>query len=124
EAIAWIEQRFRALGLTPAGDDGYRQRIEVPTGVTARHLLLAVDGKLVEGLVAAGFSASGRVEAPIVYAGYGIVAPELGQDDYRGRVVKGRIVLVRRFAPDPFDTAAHRTPRALPRTAPTPPHRA
>src|SRR5262249_19871080 len=108
EATAWIEQRFRALGLEPAGDDGYRQRIEVPTGVATRQLVLAVDGRPVEGLVAAGFSASGKVDGAVVHAGYGIVAPELGLDDYRGVDARGKIVLVRRFAPEPLDTDAQR----------------
>ena len=33
-------------------------------------------------------------ESPIVFAGYGIVAPEYGWDDYKGLDVKGKAVLV------------------------------
>ncbi len=41
----------------------------------------------------------------MVAAGYGITAPELGVDDYKGVEVKGKIVVVRRFTPTgaPFD---------------------
>ncbi len=47
----------------------------------------------------AGFSSSGDVEAPVVAAGWGIAAPELGIDDYHGLDVHGKIVAVRRFTP-------------------------
>jgi Zn-dependent M28 family amino/carboxypeptidase len=46
-----------------------------------------------------------RVEAPAVFAGYGIVAPERGIDDYRGLDVKGKIVVVL-GGPPPFLPAA------------------
>ena len=35
----------------------------------------------------------GTVEAEVVYAGYGITAPELGYDDFKDIDVKGKIVL-------------------------------
>ena len=55
----------------------------------------------------AGFSAStsgaagagAAVTAEVVAAGYGITAPELGVDDYRGVDARGKIVAVRRFTP-------------------------
>jgi hypothetical protein len=40
------------------------------------------------------FSGSGRISGQVVYAGFGITAPELGYDDYRGDSFKGKIVLV------------------------------
>jgi hypothetical protein len=44
-------------------------------------------------------SGSGTVKAGVVFAGYGITAPELGYDDYSGVDVKGKIVLIRPEAP-------------------------
>ncbi len=41
-----------------------------------------------------GTSGSGEVTAEVVYVGYGITAPELGYDDYKGVDVKGKIVLM------------------------------
>ena len=38
-----------------------------------------------------------RFDAPLVFAGYGISAPDLGYDDYAGLDVRGRIVLVLAF---------------------------
>jgi len=40
-----------------------------------------------------------EVRAPVVYAGYGITAPEHDWDDYRDLDVRGRIVLVLRYEP-------------------------
>ncbi len=39
-------------------------------------------------------SASGRVTGKVVYAGFGISAPELGYDDYAGVDVRGKIVMI------------------------------
>ena len=36
----------------------------------------------------------GRSPLPVVFAGYGVTAPELGYDDYAGLDVKGKIVVV------------------------------
>ncbi|MCX6223147.1 MAG: M20/M25/M40 family metallo-hydrolase [Bacteroidia bacterium] len=44
-------------------------------------------------------SGSGTVRAEVIFAGYGISAPELGYDDYSGISVKGKIVLLRPEAP-------------------------
>ena len=38
--------------------------------------------------------------APLVFAGHGVVAPELGWDDYAGLDVRGRIVVVLTNDPD------------------------
>ncbi len=49
------------------------------------------------------FSGSGELTAPVVFAGYGISAPEYGWDDYRGLEVKGSFVLVLRHEPGNAD---------------------
>ena len=48
-----------------------------------------------------GLSGSGKVEADVVFAGYGITAKEYGYDDYAGIDAKGKIVLVLRYEPPP-----------------------
>ncbi len=45
-------------------------------------------------------SGNGEVTADIVYAGFGVTAPELGYDDYKGIDVKGKIVLVEGETPN------------------------
>ena len=44
-------------------------------------------------------SDSGEITAEVIYAGYGITAPELDYDDYAGIDVKGKIVVVERESP-------------------------
>ncbi|HMI87990.1 MAG TPA: PA domain-containing protein, partial [Polyangiaceae bacterium] len=100
----YLERRYRELGLAPAGDGGtFRQAFAVTTGVEVRpETSLKLDNAAI-GLVAiapVGSSASGEAKGDVVLAGYGIVAKELGVDDYEKLDVKGKIVLVRRFVPD------------------------
>lgn len=46
---------------------------------------------------------SGKFDGEVVFAGYGISAPELGYDDYEGLDVKGKIVVVIRKEPQQTD---------------------
>lgn len=48
-------------------------------------------------------SAEGEVTAPVVFAGYGITAPEHKYDDYKGIDAAGKIVLVMRHEPGEKD---------------------
>jgi hypothetical protein len=106
-AATYIEARLQRLGLAPAGVRGsYRQPFEVRLRVRAgAGTFLTLDGRPVheEDVVPASFSGMGVgtavVDARVVLAGYGIVDPAAGLDDYAGLDVRGKIVLVRRFAP-------------------------
>lgn len=51
-------------------------------------------------------SGSGSASGEVVFAGYGITAPEYNYDDYAGLDVKGKIVLVLRYEPEAEDTQA------------------
>ena len=102
---AWIEARFKALGLAPAGDaDGYRQGFPVVTSVKAEDATsVSIDGHALArtDYVALGYSpARADVTGELVFAGYGIVAKELSVDDYDKLDVKKKIVVARRFAPE------------------------
>ena len=104
DAGAFVEGRLKDLGLTPAGDEGgYRQAFGLPTSVEiGPATLLAFDGKVAprDGFTPLAFSSSGTAEGTVVAAGYGIVAPELGIDDYAGVDARGKVVFVRRFTPE------------------------
>jgi hypothetical protein len=110
-AGAYIEERFRTLGLEPGGDaGGYRQPFEVRTGVAigpATHLSLAGTALAADAFVPSGFSANGKAEGALVLAGYGLRDKDTGVDDYAHVDARGKIVVVRRFAPE---TAAYDTP--------------
>ncbi|RYZ09054.1 MAG: M28 family peptidase [Myxococcales bacterium] len=96
-----IEQRFKQLGLLPAGDRGtYRDDFEVAKRVTVSQetsLLLGETSVEANAFQPLAFSAQGKAEGELVLAGYGVVAKELSIDDYRGLNVKGKVVVVRRF---------------------------
>jgi Tol biopolymer transport system component/Zn-dependent M28 family amino/carboxypeptidase len=104
-------------GAPPAAPEnaGYFQPFEVVVGLdVGAATAVAVDGAALPrtSFQPAGFSASTAiargeaggaagpaVSAEVVAAGYGIAAPELGADDYRGIDARGKIVAVRRFTP-------------------------
>jgi hypothetical protein len=116
EATAWIADRFRETGLAPAFEGGYLQRFEAPFRATlGDRNALAVGSAplaLARDFLPLDFSDDGTVEGELVFAGYGITAPELGYDDYAGLDVKGRVVVVAQDFPRERDeTSPFRDPR-------------
>ena len=103
-AGAYLEQRFQALGLKPAGDRGtYRQAFKVTTRVELLPKSKVVIGKAAVpagAFTALGFSGQGRAKGPLRLVGYGLVLPDLHLDDYAGVDLKGKIAVLRRFVPD------------------------
>ncbi len=105
-----IEQRYKTLGLEPAGTNSYFQPFTVITGAQLKgknsFVMLTGSGKrelkVKQDFVPFSFSASGSVQAPMVFAGYGISADEFHYDDYAGLDVKDKIVLVLRYEPPSF----------------------
>ena len=132
DATAWVEARFQELGLAPlvpqvpgpgakAGTLGYRQPFEVTTAqVRGPGTALALDGVTIaaEQFTPASISGSKKVAGAIVDVGWGIVDPAQQRDDYKGKQVKGKIVLVHRGAPP---VAAPATQPAAPATQPAKP---
>ncbi|WP_338866401.1 M20/M25/M40 family metallo-hydrolase [Myxococcus stipitatus] len=101
---AFVEARFKELGLKPAGDTGaYRQTFPVTTAVRPVAGTQVRIGKTVlasDAFSVMGFSAQGQAKGPWVFANYGISEPSLKVDDYAKLQVKGKVVVVRRFVPD------------------------
>ena len=101
----YIEDRMKALGLTPAGDDnGFRQPFPVVTSLKQEDATsIEIGGKAIakEDFVVLGYSPQKiAVAGDLVFADYGIVAKDLGRDDYDKLDVKKKIVVVRRFVPE------------------------
>jgi hypothetical protein len=97
-AAAYLSEGFRAAGMTPGGDDGsWLQRFEMPVAIRVARADLSLAGTPLErGTDFDAFLSSGDGEASgeLVFAGYGISAPELGYDDYDAIDVSGRPVLL------------------------------
>jgi aminopeptidase YwaD len=112
EAAHYLAQRFKKFGLKPAGDGGtYLQHFTITvgaklgpdnslayeSGATRKALTLEQD------FVPFSFSESLQLQAPLVFAGYGITAPEFNYDDYKGIDAQGKIVVVLRHEPQEND---------------------
>ena len=105
-----IADRYKSLGLQPAGTHGYVQPFTVTTGAKlhGKNHLLVQDGEaktelqLNQDYVPFSYSGSGVVNSTLVFAGYGVTAEEFGYDDYAGLDVKDKIVLILRYEPAGF----------------------
>ncbi len=105
-----IESRYKQLHLDPAGAKGYAQPFSVITGARLKSdnrcvvhsAATKTELKTSQDFVPFSFSASGEVDAPLVFAGYGATADEFHYDDYSGLDVKDKIVVVLRYEPAGF----------------------
>jgi hypothetical protein len=119
-AAAHVAAEFQRAGLAPGGEAGsYFQSLDVPTGIRlGAPNTMALVGPGGRALALAGdfvplaVSADGRVEGPVVFAGYGITAPDLGYDDYAGLDVRGAVVVVLEGTPGGEGAQALRNPDA------------
>jgi hypothetical protein len=115
-AAKYIQAQFEEMGLKPAGERGsYFQnvrlrRIETPKG--GCRLVEKRDGKVRTRVFNKDFVSSGSelvaessVEAPLVFVGYGVTAPEFHYDDYADVNVKDKIVVLLTGAPAAFPSA-------------------
>lgn len=124
EAARYVAREFMRLGLRPAGDGptddlnelSYMQQFPYVAGVelgggnalTATRRVeagsqgapMAIDFRVGEDWMPLGFGSSGKVEAPVVFVGYGITAAEQNHDDYKGAGASGKIALAFAGTPD------------------------
>ena len=110
-SATWAADRFKEWGIKPAAGGSYFQMFDHPYTVvndpgSLELIIPQKDGKnIVKGYSApAEFypgmnSGNGTVTAEVVFVGYGVTAPELNYDDYKGIDVKGKIVLMNRDVP-------------------------
>lgn len=100
-AAAYIATQFERLGLQPAGDSGtYFQRVPI-IALTPEPTLAVADPSAAPLAWKTDFvmwsmrnDSLVRLRGDVVFAGYGIVAPEFGWNDYTGLDAKGKIVVV------------------------------
>lgn len=112
-AAAWIAERFRAVGLDPAGDDGsflhtvpfLRSRLSPDASMLqmgADTLRPARDFAVLTTPDGDSLDVSGA----LVFVGYGMRDSATGRDDLRGVDVRDKIVLTLGDVPPGVDTAA------------------
>src|SRR5947207_5842416 len=111
-AIQWIASQFAIAGLKPLTGDSYLQPvplIEFTPDRTGTALVIARGGESETYRApdaTSSFSNEATIAGPVVFAGYGISAPELGYDDYAGINAKGKIVLIWGHEPQEMDAAS------------------
>ncbi|MBI2260062.1 MAG: M28 family peptidase [Caulobacterales bacterium] len=105
--LAWLQAQYEAMGLEPGGPDGqWLQPVNLkrftPVAGAASASWTGPDG--VSHPMAVGTDVTLRAisndgqasisNAPVVFAGYGITAPERNWDDYGDIDVRGKVVVV------------------------------
>lgn len=102
----YVASLFANWGLQPAGDKSglgrsFHQYIDMAESMEGGEFWAAVTSstggaKFVNGVDyrSGRGSASGEITASVVFAGYGISAPDKGYDDFAGIDVKGKLVAV------------------------------
>jgi hypothetical protein len=108
----WLAQHLEKWGVQPAGDNGtYFQHFPNPytlvleSGQLTLHIPVKKGGviekhyRYQQDFFPGSTSDTGKVRAGVIYVGYGITAPELNYDDYKGLDVKGKIVMMEREVP-------------------------
>jgi hypothetical protein len=108
QAADYIAAEFRKAGLQPAGDNGtYFQNFEITTGaVLGARNELSIAGvalKTNQDFLPILFSNTAVFDGPLIFAGYGITAPEYHYDDYSGIDPKDKIVVVFEHEPQEND---------------------
>ncbi|CAN5263563.1 M28 family metallopeptidase [soil metagenome] len=120
KSVAYIIEQFRGAGLEPGGDPAPNGRrawtqdvplarfeakgrmavsVRTPTG----SLTWSQGDQIAVRAAATGDKRVAIANAPIIFAGYGVTAPEKGWDDFKGVDLKGKIILVLVNDPD-FET--------------------
>ena len=105
-AAKYIATQFALEGLKPGGDNGtYFQQIDF-FGMTVKHdattfTLEPAHGSAMPLSLGPDYTVSNPrhtqvvdIDAPIVFVGYGVDAPEYNWNDYAGIDVKGKVVLI------------------------------
>lgn len=112
----YLSNEFKNYGLKPYGDEGYIQNFEMYT-----HIKLSGENKFSttsdgwdnayitgQDYTPLGFSENGIVSGQLVFAGYGITAPDENYDDYKDKDgkeidIKGKIVVIMKYSPGGSD---------------------
>jgi hypothetical protein len=101
-AIQWIASEFAKAGLKPAAGNSFLQEFALIEFRVDRDKSCVIIGSRREPATSP-FPNPVTVRAPVVFAGYGITAPEFHYDDYTGLDARGKIALVFEHEPQEDD---------------------
>jgi hypothetical protein len=111
KAAGYIRDQFRGMNLKPLSGESYYQDFDVTTNARLgkRNSVTFTAGdkpqslRIQDDFIPLNLSGAGDVSGSVVFAGFGITAPEYNYDDYSGLDVKGKIVVLLRHEPQEFD---------------------
>jgi Zn-dependent M28 family amino/carboxypeptidase len=101
-AADYVVSQFERAGLSPGAGSTYSQPVGFIKGAldeTASSLALVRDGKAVpialgdDALLGWGSATLPDVEAPLVFAGYGLNIPEAGYSDFKDPALRGAVAV-------------------------------
>ena len=108
-AAKYVAEQFAAIGLEPGGTEGWYQPVPLQSymlDTATASLTVHRDGADVPLVYRQDFAIYGdkvreqsQVRGELVYAGYGVHAPQFGYSDYEGIDVAGKIVVLFTGAP-------------------------
>ncbi len=104
KTVAYIADRFQSLGLEPGNGDSYFQDVPLVETAVPNNPALTIRGggattELAFGTEFVGWTKrvvdrARLANSPMVFVGYGVVAPEYDWNDYEGVNVRGRTVVI------------------------------
>ena len=112
-AMNYVADEFKNLGLKPMGDGGtYFQNLTIRKGLVDQEnsFLVLNDSDTLKGGEDYVFysdlnKTDSEFEGEVVFAGFGIEAPELGVNDFKSIDMKGKVALVFSGAPAEFPSS-------------------
>jgi Zn-dependent M28 family amino/carboxypeptidase len=118
KAAEYVAREFEKMGVRPAGTQGYLQPVEFKSRTIdeAHSGVALVRGGAEQALrlgedciISLRVDPAPTLEAPLVFAGYGLSIPEVGHDDFKDLDARGKLVVYLRGAPPsiPGPLAAH-----------------
>lgn len=114
--LQYLVAEFKRLGIAPAGPaQSYLQSVPLAAIRSSATLSFTADGRELDiqpgrDCLARSFRPQARVtvlDSEVIFAGYGIVAPEFGWDDYKTADVRGKIVIVLEGEPPGAESGQH-----------------
>ncbi len=102
--VAYLVDRFRALGLRPGGENGgwlqqvplLHNTMDTPTRLEVRvgeATLPLLAGRDISPQTIRSVSRVSISDAPMVFVGYGVAAPERNWDDFKGVDLRGKVAV-------------------------------
>jgi Zn-dependent M28 family amino/carboxypeptidase len=104
KTVAYLIDRFRSLGMKPAGENGdWVQSVPLIHNVAdkpsrleirvAGSVMSLMPGRDINPQTARPISQVTIADAPMVFVGYGVTAPERGWDDFKGVDLHGKVAI-------------------------------